>query len=81
MGLPVVVAKGCGEAVDAVPERDFLLADSIEDHLTQIAALLESPERRTAMGEAARRQVVLRYSWDAHLSIIDQHLESAKAGS
>ena len=81
MGLPVVVAKGCGEAVDAVPERDFLLADSTEDHLAQISALLESPERRAAMGQAARRQVVQRYSWDAHLSIIDQYLESAKAGS
>lgn len=81
MGLPVVVAKGCGEAVDAVPERDLLLADSAEDHLAQIAALLESAERRVAMGQAARRQVVLRYSWDAHLSIIDQYLESANAGS
>lgn len=81
MGLPVVVARGCGEAVDAVPERDFLLAESVEDHVRQIAALLDSPERRAAMGQVARRQVVLRYSWDAHLSLIDQYLESANSGS
>ena len=77
MGLPVVVAKGCGEAVDAVPERDFLLAESIEDHVRQIMALLESPGRRASMGQAARRQVVLRYSWSAHLSIIDQYIGTA----
>ena len=81
MGLPVVVAKGCGEAVDAVPERDLLLADSAEDHVRQISALLDSPERRVAIGQAARLQVVQRYSWDAHLSIIDQYLESAPSGS
>ncbi len=74
MAVPVVVARGCGEAVDAVPEQDFLLAESAEDHVWQISGLLASPERRAAMGEAARRQVVRRYSWDAHLSIIDRHL-------
>jgi len=81
MGLPVVVARGCGEAVDAVPERDFLLAESVEDHVRQISVLLDSPERRAAIGQAARRQVVQRYSWDAHLSVIDQYLESANSGS
>ena len=80
MGQPVVVAKGCGEAVDAVAERDLLLADSVEEHVQQINRLLESSERREAMGRAARLQVLARYSWDAHLSIIDAHLD-AKARS
>jgi len=40
----------------------------------QINALLASPERRASIGEAARRQVVRRYSWDAHLATIDRHL-------
>ncbi len=79
MEQPVVVAKGCGEAVDAVPERDFLLADSVDEHVRQIESLLDSPERRSAMGQAARRQVVARYSWDAHLSIIDRYLEASSA--
>ena len=77
MGQPVVVAKGCGEAVDAVAERDLLLADSVDDHVQQINALLESPEKREAMGRAARLQILARYSWDAHLSVIDTHLDTA----
>lgn len=76
MAVPVVVARGCGEAVDAVPEQDFLLAESADDHVRQINALLGSKERRVAVGEAARRQVVRRYSWDAHLSIIDRYIET-----
>jgi sugar transferase (PEP-CTERM/EpsH1 system associated) len=76
MALPVVVARGCGEAVDAVPERDLLLADDAGEHARQIAALLEAPERRMAMGAAARRRVVERYAWDAHLALIDRHLEA-----
>jgi glycosyltransferase involved in cell wall biosynthesis len=81
MGRSVVVAKGCGEAVDAVPERDLLLAESAEDHVRQVMVLLETPERRASMGVAARRQVVQRYSWDAHLSIIDRHVDAVSASS
>ncbi|MDR1662284.1 MAG: TIGR03087 family PEP-CTERM/XrtA system glycosyltransferase [Azoarcus sp.] len=76
MGLPVVAARGCGEAVDAVPERDLLLAEGAEDYVRQIAALLDAPERRAAMGAAARRRIVERYGWDAHLSVIDRRLEA-----
>ncbi|GHU35218.1 glycosyl transferase [Betaproteobacteria bacterium] len=79
MGVPVVVARGCGEAVDAVPERDLLLAESVDDHVRQVMALLESPERRVSVGQAARQQVVQCYSWDAHLSIIDRHIETVVA--
>lgn len=74
MARPVVVARACGEAVDAVPERDFLLAESAEEHLQQIGGLLDAPERRASIGEAARRRVLERYSWDAHLAVIDHHL-------
>ena len=75
MGLPVVASQECAGAVDAVAERDFLTAGTVEDYLRQIEALLQSPERGAAMGKAAREQVLARYSWDAHLSSIDRHLE------
>jgi sugar transferase (PEP-CTERM/EpsH1 system associated) len=76
MALPVVVARACGEAVDACAGRDFLLADDARDHAGQIDTLLGAPEMRAAMGEAARKQVLRRYSWDAHLAAIDRHLDA-----
>ena len=79
MARPVVVERGCGEAVDAVPGRDFLLAEGATDYIEQIDALLGSPERAQAMGSEARRQILRRYSWDAHLASIDRHLETMMA--
>ncbi|MFZ4535386.1 TIGR03087 family PEP-CTERM/XrtA system glycosyltransferase [Propionivibrio sp.] len=77
MGLPVVASQECAGAIDAVPERDFLIAGTVEDYLRHIEALLQSPERAAFMGKAARKQVLARYSWDAHLSIIDRHVDNS----
>lgn len=77
MGVPVVASQECAGPVDAVPERDFLTAGTVEDYVRQIECLLQSPERSAAMGKAARDQVLARYSWDAHLSKIDQYLDTS----
>ena len=81
MGMPVVASQECAGAVDAVPERDFLTAGSVVDYQRQIETLLQSPERATAMGKAARLQVLARYSWDAHLSVIDRYLDEPSSGT
>jgi len=77
MGLPVVASRECSTAIDAVPERDFLTAGTVPEYVSQIEALLREPARSAAIGIAARRQVLARYSWDAHLSVIDRHLGGA----
>jgi len=74
MGLPVVASRECSTAIDAVPERDFLTAGTVPEYVSQIEALLREPARSAAIGTAARRQVLARYSWDAHLAVIDRHL-------
>ncbi len=77
MGLPVVASSECSTAIDAVPERDFLTAGTVPEYVSQIEALLREPARSAAIGIAARQQVLARYSWDAHLSVIDRHLGGA----
>jgi len=77
MGLPVVASRECSTAIDAVPERDFLTAGTVPEYVSQIEALLREPARSAAIGIAARQQVLARYSWDAHLSVIDRHLGGA----
>jgi len=76
MGVPVVASQECAGPVDAVPGWDFLTAKTVEDYQREIEALLNSPERALSMGKAARKQVLARYSWGAHLSKIDRHLEA-----
>ena len=79
VGLPVVASEECAGPVDAVPGRDFMTAGTVGDYLRQIELLLQSPERRATMGQAARQRVLERYSWEAHLSRIDRYLENARA--
>ena len=76
MGMPVVASTECAGPVDAVPERDFLTAGSVEEYVAQVESLLDAPDRAAAMGLAARQQVLARYSWSAHLSRIDAYLDA-----
>ena len=75
MGLAVVASQECAGAVDAVPERDFLTAGTVEAYVRQIESLLQNPDYAKVMGKAARDRVVARYSWEAHLSGIDRYLD------
>jgi sugar transferase (PEP-CTERM/EpsH1 system associated) len=76
MELAVVASQECAGPVDAVPGKDFLTAASVEDYLREIGSILNSPERAVSIGKAARAQILARYSWDAHLSLIDSHLDT-----
>ena len=75
MGAALVASAECAEPIDAVPGWDFLVARTVDDYVHEIEALLSSPERAQNVGKAARKQVLSRYSWDAHLSIIDRYLD------
>jgi sugar transferase (PEP-CTERM/EpsH1 system associated) len=75
MGLPVVASQECSTAIDAIPERDFLTAGTVSQFVSQVEAILGEPDRARLIGTAARERVLARYSWDAHLSIIDRYLE------
>jgi sugar transferase (PEP-CTERM/EpsH1 system associated) len=76
MARPVLASESCVEAIDAQAGAELLAASSAEDFVTQINALLRSPERLLAIGAAGRDRVVQSYSWDAHLSHIDPYLLS-----
>lgn len=79
MGAAVVTSNECASAIDAIPERDFLTAGTVEDYSRQIDEALNYPDRASDMGKAARSRVVERYSWEAHLSKIDRYLESDRS--
>ena len=77
MGVPVVSSQECSTAIDALPGRDFLTAGSAAEFVSQVEWVLAEPERAAGVGTAARQRVLERYSWDAHLSVIDRYLESS----
>jgi sugar transferase (PEP-CTERM/EpsH1 system associated) len=74
MARPVVASRACADAVDAVGGRDFAVAGDAAEFAGEIDGLLRQPELAGRMGDAARRRVIERYSWQAHLARIDPHL-------
>lgn len=74
MARPVVASESCVQAIHAKSETELLSAISPVDFITQINALLVSPERSARVGAAGRQRVLSDYSWSAHLSKINAHL-------
>jgi glycosyltransferase involved in cell wall biosynthesis len=75
IGRPVVTSRECSAAIDAVVGRDLLAASTVEEYVESVDRLLRMPDYSENIGFCARKQVIARYSWDAHLSIIDRHIE------
>jgi polysaccharide biosynthesis protein PslH len=80
MERPVVASTACAQAVDAEVGSDLLAAESAEDFAVTVGRLLQDTGHAAAIGSRARRCVVERYSWSAHLAGIDRHLAAAGEG-
>ena len=74
MARPVVAAQPCVQALDAAAGDGLMAADNVEDYVREIDSLLASPDKADQFGLAARRCVLDRFTWEAHLSRLDRHL-------
>jgi len=74
MARPVVATTSCVQAIDARPVDDLVSAEQALDFIREINALLKSPAKAAATGQAGRQRVVASYSWAAHLGRMDRHL-------
>ncbi|MBI3347415.1 MAG: TIGR03087 family PEP-CTERM/XrtA system glycosyltransferase [Burkholderiales bacterium] len=77
MSRPVVAAGSCVKAITPGVQAGLQPADGAGDYVEQLAALLADPVAANAAGSSARDFVLDAYSWDAHLSGLDRHLEAA----
>jgi len=71
-GRPVVTTEIGNEGIDAVPGQDFVLCRSPEDFQREAIRLLDSPEERRRIGEAAHSFVKTKFSWGPILSAYEQ---------
>ena len=74
MARPVVAARCCVAAIDALDGRELVGAESVTDYVNAVTRLLDDPHEADSMGAAGRQRVLTSYSWDAHLSRIDRFL-------
>ena len=78
MAKPVVASAAAFEGIEAVPGRDLLVADGAGAMAEAVNGLLADPERARAMGEAARRQMVECYRWEARLAPLAAMVDPGK---
>ncbi|MEN9891109.1 MAG: hypothetical protein RLY78_1404 [Pseudomonadota bacterium] len=74
MGRPVVAAAGCVGALDAVDGRDLLAAETPEDYVRQIDALLRDRAMAARIGLHGQNCVAARYSWAGRLAPLERFL-------
>lgn len=71
MEQAVVTVNSCAEAIGATPEQGLLRADTPDGYLGALQQLLDHPRAMRCVRREARRFVMQRFSWQAHLSGID----------
>jgi sugar transferase (PEP-CTERM/EpsH1 system associated) len=74
-GLGVVATTHASQGIEAVPGDHFLLADEITTFATEVANLLDSPERAGALGQAARALMEKTRSWETNYEELDRAVE------
>lgn len=71
MHKPVITVRSCAEAVGATAEQGLLSADTPDEFVGALGALLDSPGLVDSLGRKARSYVEKTCSWKTHLSRID----------
>ncbi|MCG3188180.1 MAG: hypothetical protein LKCHEGNO_00073 [Burkholderiaceae bacterium] len=79
MARPVVVSKTCGDALDALPGSELILATEVSDYVREVDLLVSDRLRAAAIGHAGRLRVIDAYRWEARLSCIDRQFDRWRA--
>jgi sugar transferase (PEP-CTERM/EpsH1 system associated) len=77
MARAVVAAKTCADAIEVAQGSDLAAATDAPDYVRQVSALLADRQAAARMGTLARRAVLERYSWEAHLAKFGRYLEAS----
>lgn len=77
MARPVVAAGTCVRAITCAALAGLQAAETEEDYVEHVSALLADAQAANAAGRAGRAFVLGAYSWDAHLAGLDRYLETA----
>ena len=78
MGIPVVATPQAAKGIQAVGERDLVVAEAPEMFANQVVALLQSESMRRAFSRAGRKQVERAHLWSNSMDILDSVLANAQ---
>jgi glycosyltransferase involved in cell wall biosynthesis len=81
MGVPVVASPQAAKGIDAVPERDLLVAEDTESFARLVISLLENRNMGNRLSEAALKQVKTAHRWSASMGNLDRLLAAASTAN
>jgi polysaccharide biosynthesis protein PslH len=76
MGAATVVSTTAAVALNAMPTRDFHLADDADSFARAVVELLNDRDARRRLGSAGRAAVLEHYDWSRNLARIDRCFDS-----
>jgi sugar transferase (PEP-CTERM/EpsH1 system associated) len=72
MALPMVATSVANEGIQAIDSENILLADSATAFADHILRLLNEPERRKQLGQAARQFIATQWTWEKHFDDLEE---------
>lgn len=75
MGLPMVATSVANEGIQALDGENIMIGDTAADFADRMIELLRDPERRIALGRAAREFIVRNWSWEKHFGDLERIME------
>jgi len=75
MGVPIVTTSIGLEGIEAIAQKEILVADNPNDFANHVIRLIKEPELRREVSENARKLVETKYSWSEIVKGLDRIYE------
>lgn len=79
MGVPVVTSRAAAGGVDAMDERDFLVADEVDDIARAVLRIVDNPAERGRLANAGRERMLSHHAWPRSMQRLDGIIERGRA--
>jgi glycosyltransferase involved in cell wall biosynthesis/VanZ family protein len=74
MGKPVVTTSKVQQGIHAMPERDFLLANTPQEFVRQVLRLIQDQDLAYELGQRGRNFVIQNFDWEINLKKLQELL-------
>ena len=81
MGKAIVSTTLGAEGIEAVPDRDIVIADAVESFAASVSGLLGDVDRAAELGRAARRLAEGKYAWSSAARALESFYRTSLAVS
>jgi sugar transferase (PEP-CTERM/EpsH1 system associated) len=75
MGIPVVTSRVAADGVDALSDAHLLVADTTQELVRAIMAIVDDPVERRRLATAGRQRMLTRHAWPQSMARLDKIID------